>query len=275
MSRADEQRAARAAGAAIFAEADVVASYYARPPYAPALFDRLLGQVSGRTRALDLGCGPGKVARVLAPHFAEVTAVDPSALMIAAGKAQDAGRCPNISWRAMRGEDFKSTEGFDLVTAASSIHWMDAEVLFPKLTHWTGVLAVLNNDPTFPQPPPPCGHDTWIDFLEAWFAKTGRAVPAAWRDAANPPESLAPHEAWMDDVRRERFSFSFRQSVEDFVASSHSRVSWPRSRMGRDLAGEFDSALDALMRRFSIDGMLELEIVSELTWGAPRETPRG
>jgi len=274
MSKSDEQ-AARTAGAAIFAEADVVASYYARPPYAPALYHRLLELTPGRSRALDLGCGPGKVARVLADHFDEVVAADPSALMIAAGKAQDAGRHPNISWRQVGAEDFESRETFDVVTAASAIHWMDPEALFPKLTRRTPILAVLNNDPIFPLPPPPCGHEAWVAFLADWFARTGRVAPAAWRDPANAPPPPAPHEAWMDDVGRERFSFGFRQSVEDFVISCHSRVSWNRRQMGEALAAQFDAALDALMRPFATEGMLELEIISELTWGAPRSTPRG
>ena len=56
---ADDAAAARATGAAIFTQGDVVASYYARQPYAPAAYRALLAMVAGRSRALDLGCGPG------------------------------------------------------------------------------------------------------------------------------------------------------------------------------------------------------------------------
>ena len=78
---------ARRAIASAFADADVARCYATRPPYAPALHEFLLGQVAGRDRALDPGYGPGKVAIVLAGHFAEVVAVDPSAAMIEAGRA--------------------------------------------------------------------------------------------------------------------------------------------------------------------------------------------
>lgn len=266
--------APREAGAAIFAEDAVVASYHARPPYASALYERLLGMTAGRARALDIGCGPGKVARVLADHFAEVVALDPSAPMIAAGQAADGGRHANIVWVEERAEDFESEAGFDLVTAGSSIHWADPAILFPKLARWTRTFAVLNNDPIFPLPSPPCGHDAWIDFLTEWYARTGRTAPAAWR---NPdPDALppAPHEAWMDVAGRERFRFVFRQSVEDFVASCHSRVSWRRRVMGEATARAFDIALADLMRPHATDGLLDLEIVSELAWGAPLAAQR-
>jgi len=272
MSELDEQ-VVRAAGAAIFAEDDVVASYAARPPYAPALYAHLLRLTGGRARALDLGCGPGKVARVLADHFDEVVAVDPSGAMIEAAMAQDAGAHRNIRWMRLRGEDFDTDERFDLVVCGSAIHWMDPRLQFPKLARWTDLLVVLANDPLFPVPPPPCGRRAWVDFLCDWRERIGRVPPPAWRnpDLATPPAT--PHHAWMDLAGREVFAFPFKQSVEDFVASCHSRVSWPRSQMGA-LAAEFDAALDALMRPFSTDGLLELEIVSDLTWGRPRATPR-
>jgi SAM-dependent methyltransferase len=268
------EAAARIAGAAIFTEDDVVGSYYARPPYAPALYAHLLRLTGARARALDLGCGPGRIARVLADHFGEVVALDPSDGMIAAGIAQDAGAHRNIRWTQMSGEAFEPGERFDLVACGSAIHWMDPRVQFPKLARWTDLLVVLGNDPLFPAPAPPCGRRAWVDFLCEWRERTGRAPPAAWRDPGQATPPAAPHHAWMDLAGREMFAFPFSQSVEDFVASCHSRVSWPRSQMGA-LAAEFDVALDALMRPHSNAGMLELEIVSELTWGAPRATPRG
>jgi SAM-dependent methyltransferase len=262
-------QAERDAAGATFAEADVVACYARRPPYAPALCDFLLGRVAGRGRLLDLGCGPGKIAIALASHFDEVVALDPSARMIAAGRAADGGRHPNITWVQAAAEDYESEAGFDLVTAGTSIHWPDHARLFPKLARWTRTLAVIVGDAPVRAP---CGEAAWLDFHKRWLAIMAERTPEVRR--AHDPAAFAAeggrHEAWMDITGRERFAFTFAQSVEDFVASQHSRATWGRQAMGQALAAKFDAELDALMRPFAIDGVLTLELESELTWGAPR-----
>jgi SAM-dependent methyltransferase len=263
----------RERGAAIFAAADVAASYHGRPPYAPALYEALLALVPGRARALDLGAGPGKVARVLADHFAEVVALDRSAAMLAVGRAEDGGRHPNIAWVEARAEDYEDPSGFDLVTAGASIHWFDPAVLFPKLARWTPILALLNETAVFPHPAPPCGMEAWIGFLNRWRVRMGQPPIAAPPEPLWPPQP-GPHEAWMAIGGRERFDFSFRQTVEAFIAGNHARVSWPRAAMGQALADAFDEDLDRLMRPFAIDGVLEVAAVCELAWGRPLAEPR-
>jgi SAM-dependent methyltransferase len=265
-------QADRDAAGATFAENDVARSYYARPPYSPALYERLLQLAPGRGTALDLGCGPGKVAIALADHFAEVVALDPSAAMLNVGKAADAGRHGNIAWVNDRAETYASEMGFDLVAAGTSIHWPDHALLFPKLAGWTSLLAVISGDCLVP----PCGEAAWLDFLKRWLAIVAEVTPGA---RPYDPQRFAAeglrHEAWMDIGGRERFRHVFQQNVRDFVVCQHSRASWSRAAMGETLAAEFDAALAALMRPFATDGMLELEIVSDLTWGAPRSTPHG
>jgi SAM-dependent methyltransferase len=267
------EAAARFAGAAIFTQSDVVANYHARQPYAPAAYAALLAEVPGRGRALDIGCGPGPVARELAAHFGEVTALDPSEGMIAAARAM--GGPDNIRWVCARAEDFDAPAPFDLAVAGSSIHWVDPAVVFPRLARLTDVVATLANDPIFPRPPPPCGIDAWLDFLDRWNAKVGRTPPAAWRDPPPPPPPSTPNEAWIDVAGRARFSFAFRQSIADFVASCHARVSWPRAQMGASLAQAFDTELTALLAPHAApDGALALNVVTDLVWGAPRTCAR-
>src|ERR1700679_2300110 len=60
-----------------------------RVPYSPALIRRV-AEVTGlapRHRVLDLGCGPGMLARGFAPFAGEVVAIDPSTEMLTAARA--------------------------------------------------------------------------------------------------------------------------------------------------------------------------------------------
>ncbi len=258
---------------AIFAEEDVARCYHARPPYAPALYERLLALVPDRRRALDLGCGPGKVAVALAEHFGEVVALDPSEPMLAAGRAADAGRHPNIAWTLGKGETYEDAGGFDLVAAGTSIHWPDHTALFPKLARWTPLVAIISQNDLAPAP---CGEDAWRGFLQRWLIRMAERTPGV-RKPYDPAGFLAEgtrHEAWMDIVGRETFAHSCRQPLAEFVLGNHSRATWSRAAMG-ELAAEFDAELEALMAPYAIDGVLELEMTSELAWGAPRATPRG
>lgn len=264
---ADLGQAERRARAAAFAEADVARCYAARPPYAPALFEFLLTHVPGRGRTLDIGCGPGKIAITLAGRFAKVVALDPSAAMIEAGQAADAGRHPNIAWVRETAEAYQDGgAGFDLVTAGTSIHWPDHAVVFPKLAQWSPFIAVITGDAP---PEPPCGDEAWMAFLIRWTARVGRPF-----DPATFKAETDRHEAWMDIAGRETFPFTAHQTVEDFITCQHSRATWSRAAMGEALVAEFDRELDALMRPFAKDGLLRLDLVSQLTWGAPRRERR-
>lgn len=256
-----------------FLEEDLVRCYASRPPYAPALYRSLLAKVAGRRRALDLGCGTGKIARVLADHFRQVVALDSSAAMLAAGQEADAGRHGNIVWTRARAEDYEWASRFDLVAAGSSIHWLEHSRVFPKLAECTKALAVVTGDePT----PPPCGEEAWVAFLRPWLARMATRTPGIRReyDAAAFATEATRHEAWMDIRGRERFPFSFQQSLADFIESQHSRATWSRAAMGDALAARFDQDLEELMRPYVADGVIRFQLVSVLTWGSPRKTPR-
>lgn len=72
-----------------------------RVPYAAALIRRV-AEVTGlgpQHRVLDLGCGPGPLARHFAPLVREVVAIDPSAEMLAEARAL-AGQAANIRFIA-------------------------------------------------------------------------------------------------------------------------------------------------------------------------------
>ena len=106
------------------------AAYYAqgRSAYPTAMADALAQELAldGRGRLLDVGCGPGSVALVLAALFERVVGIDADGDMTRrrGGKRSD-WEC-NADWIAMRAEDITPALGaFRVVTFAQSFHWMD------------------------------------------------------------------------------------------------------------------------------------------------------
>lgn len=114
------------------------AAYYqqGRLPYAPGLADAVaeaLKLPADDSRLLDIGCGPGTVALILAPLFGEVIGVDPDADMIAeAGRlAAQAGVEAKCRWLCLLAEDLPGEHlpsgpgTFTAVAFGNSFHWMD------------------------------------------------------------------------------------------------------------------------------------------------------
>ena len=107
------------------------APYYVqgRPPYAPGLVGRLADALAldGRGRLIDVGCGPGVLALLLAHLFAEAIGVDPDPGMLAEAerRAADAG-IMNARWVQSRAEELPADLGpFRVATFGQSFHWMD------------------------------------------------------------------------------------------------------------------------------------------------------
>lgn len=111
------------------------ATHYVRGrlPWSPgtgaALADALV--LDGTGRLLDVGCGPGIVALMLAPWFAEVVGLDADPGMIAEAtqRAERAG-VTHVRWVQRRAEELPDGLGrFRVVTFAASFHWMDRPVV--------------------------------------------------------------------------------------------------------------------------------------------------
>ena len=94
-----------------------------RMPYPDGIPDAL--GLDGSERLLDVGCGPGSLTNLLAPHVAEAVGIDASGEMVdaAAGVA-----APNALFLRLRAEDLPAGLGrFDLVTLAQSFHWFETD----------------------------------------------------------------------------------------------------------------------------------------------------
>lgn len=107
------------------------ARYYeeGRFPYAPGLADALVRDLGldGHGRLLDVGCGPGTVARRLAPLFEAVVGLDPDPGMLAeAARLAATAGIRQATWVCERAEELPGGLGlFRVITFGASFHWMD------------------------------------------------------------------------------------------------------------------------------------------------------
>ena len=85
--------------------------------------------LNGVQRLIDVGCGPGLIALLLAPWCAEVVGVDPDPdMLVEAEHAATARGIDNARWVCARAEDLPLGLGvFSVATFAQSFHWMQRE----------------------------------------------------------------------------------------------------------------------------------------------------
>jgi trans-aconitate methyltransferase len=246
-----------------FEDDDVARCYVHRPPYAPGLLDLLVAVAPATHRALDLGCGPGKIAHLLAERFDDVHAVDPSAAMIAVARE----RPSRIRWEQASAESAELVGPYDLVTLGTSAHWMDHAVVFPRLrAHVSegGVVAFVEGDEVHRS----AWDEAWKALIERWLVRVGvQPDPEGYR------RDLQAHEAWVDVQGRRALRFEHAQELEHFVELQHSRATWARSRMG-PLADAMDAEMRAVLAPHAVDGVLRYQVETRVVWGLPRAQPR-
>jgi SAM-dependent methyltransferase len=167
------------------------AEFYARyrVPYPQSLLDDLRSRagLDGSGRLLDLACGPGMVALPLAPHVADVVAVDQEPDMIDVGR-QVASRLKigNVSWQVGRAEDLTFPAGsLKIVTIGNAFHRLDQPRVAGLAREWLaadGSLALLYSSGFG------WGSEPWKslvnDVVSRWID------PPSSRGAAANPETL-------------------------------------------------------------------------------------
>jgi len=242
-----------------FGDRSVVAAYRYRPPYPEETFDILEELIVDRPRVvLDAGCGTGNVARPLARRVERVDAVDLSRPMIEVGRSLPDGHAPNLRWIVGRAEDAELYGPYALITAGSSLHWMDWAVVMPRFAELLsehGVLAIFG-DGVMPVP---------------WNTQ-----PICARYSTN--RDYAPYDLLQELTMRGLFQqlgsrttrpVPFRQSVDRYIESFHARNGLSRDRMTPSAAAAFDAELRAAVEPHARDGHVELQLVTTIVWGKP------
>jgi ubiquinone/menaquinone biosynthesis C-methylase UbiE len=246
---------------AVFQDESVVEAYQFRPSHSAELFDILAGLITGQPRVvLDVGCGTGNIARPLASIVDRVDAVDISRPMLEEGQRLPGGDAANLNWIYGQVEEVPLSPPYALVTAGQSLHWMAWDVVFPrfqKMLEPGGFLAII--EMTFSPTP--------------WDEALGKLLS---RYSTN--RDFQPYDLITELEQRGLFTKvgekqttprPFRQTVEAYIESFHSRNGFSRQRMGVDMAEEFDTAVHALVTDSYPDGVFEMQVSGQVTWGIP------
>src|SRR5215469_11171782 len=115
------------------------AAYYTRYrlPYPEAMFEHLQRALAfdGSGMALDLGCGPGRLALELAGKFEKIVGIDPDDEMLTeARKAAQAAGAANVKFLKGSSWDLSPELGrFRFAIMGQAFHWMDREDVLRRL----------------------------------------------------------------------------------------------------------------------------------------------
>ena len=105
-----------------------------RPRYPQALITRIieLTQLPPSATILELGCGPGNATVTFAQKGYKVVCIEPSMAACQLAK-QNCVTYPQVEINNTTFEEWElEAERFNAVLAATSIHWMTPEIVYPK-----------------------------------------------------------------------------------------------------------------------------------------------
>lgn len=245
----------------------VARAYHFRPPYPEGLFTTLAALMVDQPRTLlDLGCGPGDLARNLVHAAERVDAIDASMAMIERGRAMERGSHPNLRWIHGWAEDAPLQPPYALVTAGDSINWMDWGITLPRIKAAlspNGSLAIVGRVWGTGSPGE---RDLWRRF-----STNSRYRPL------NVIEELVSRGLFQR--RGEKgFTDAWTPTIDEYLGACRSRASYPTNE-GR--AEAFDEEMRALLERLlrsgrlsATGGWLALTVTAGVVWGAPKTPNR-
>lgn len=246
-----------------FGDKSVAETYGTRLPYPPELFDFLV-RLSGNPAQpiLDLGCGTGDIALgIAALTTGLVDAVDQSEAMLAVARRRRLEGPASVRWFCESAEEFRLGGPYALVVAGESLHWMDWNLVLPKIEGALsrGAHLAIVEGREFKNPP--------------WRAELLGLIPRYSTNQAYQPydliQELTSRGLFREVGRRTIHGGSSSQPIDDYIESFHTRNGFSRERMPLDQAHRFDDAARSLVGPFAKNGVVSGVTTTSVVWGLP------
>jgi SAM-dependent methyltransferase len=249
---------------------DQIASLYgaARPGYPEALIEDVVSyaNLTPNDKILEVGCGTGQATKSFAKRGFSILAIDPGSEMLR-GARESLASYPNVELLQTTFEALPTNQdGFRLIFAAQSWHWVSPDARFAKAAEALGPdgsLAVFGHVPVglpaalLPQ------------FKEIYLRQTGQWGP--------PPEAWylpnGPFKGWFDEsgafgpVLHRGYPWQWlhtTSSYTDFLRTrSDHRMLEPQKR--DEVLSEIAKAIDEHGGRLTLDYETHLYIARRLT----------
>lgn len=244
-----------------FQDQSVVDRYHLRPTYPPQTFELLNALIVDEPRhVLDVGCGPGNIARPLAAYTERVDAVDISRPMLERARTLPGGASPRIRWLYGRAEEVELQPPYALVTAGESLHWMDWGAVLPRFAHALtprGTLAIVNVE------------EQEIPWREGYrqivrrFSNNPTYVPV---DLIGELEKYHLFQKLGEFVTEAE---PLRQTIAEYIAAQHARSALSLDTMTAEQVAQFGAQMRELLQPFAQDGVLTFNIAGRIVWGRP------
>ncbi len=223
-------------------------------------------RLDGSGRLLDVGCGPGSLTLLLAPHFEQAIGVDADADMLGeAARLAEEKRVTNVVWRHLRAEDLPADlPPGQLVTFAQSFHWMDR----PKVASQArgllapgGALAHVHatthrgtdTDRELPHPRPP--REAITELVQHYLGpqrRAGQGVLSAGTPGGE--DGIYRAAGFTGPQRLEVPGRVVERTADQIVSSVYSLSSSAPHLFGKRLE-EFDTELRRLLAQSSAQGL--------------------
>jgi len=227
-----------------------------RLDYPPRLLGRLgalMGLKPGDA-VLDLGCGPGNLAILLARAGMAVTALDPEPQMLEAARALAADSGLRIAFTQRSSGDLSAADGpFRLVTIGRAFHWMDRAATLAMLDR---IVTPDGGVALFHDAHPPVDENAWYKVFGKISAKYGRARMAHVRERGEGGHRRYEPFLFASAFSRiDGLSVTVRQPLSEdaIIGRAFSTSVCARDALG-ERADEFERELRAALRELSPDG---------------------